>query len=80
MVKTTINLAPEVHAQAKEETAAARGISLNALIDLALRRELAPNPLSQRIRPPTYGRSGTRPSVDLDNSAALLDLMDEHQP
>lgn len=27
---------------------------------------------------PTYGRGGLRPGVDLDNSAALLDIMEGH--
>jgi hypothetical protein len=31
-----------------------------------------------RVRLPTYPGWGLQPGVDLDNNAALLDLMDQH--
>lgn len=76
---TTINLSQDIHTHAMA-TAAARGISLSALIEVALRRELAPTRPRRGVRLPTYRGAGTHPGVDLDNSADLLDRMEEHQP
>ncbi|MGQ0815653.1 MAG: hypothetical protein ACT4O1_14555 [Gemmatimonadota bacterium] len=33
----------------------------------------------ERVRLPTYGKGGLQPGVDLDNSAALLDLMEDFE-
>lgn len=63
------------------EAAAARGETLTSLIErgiaLALARGDGPS-RRRRIRlPVSRSTGGTLPGVDLNNSAALLDLMDD---
>lgn len=56
------------------------GRTLTELIEDALRAALSQGERSAVREPivlPTYGSEGLRPGVDLDDSAALLDLMDE---
>ena len=75
-MRTTIRLADDLLVQAKK-TAVERGMTLTALIDTALRKEIAPsNVVRTPIRLPTYGRGGTLPGVDLDDSAGLLEVME----
>jgi hypothetical protein len=53
--------------------------TLTAVIEDALRESLARRDAVARAAPvtlPTVGGRGVRPGVDLDDSAALLDLMD----
>jgi hypothetical protein len=77
-MRTTVRLDEELLARAK--TFAARtGRTLTAVIEDALRAALA----RERRRPgpgrpelPTFGAGGTLPGVDLDDTAALLDLME----
>ena len=77
-MRTTIRLDDELLARAKRD-ALARGLTLTAVIEDALRRTLVP----ERDRPrapldlPTVRGDGLQPGVDLDDSASLLDLMDE---
>ena len=75
---TTIQLEDELLEEAKA-FAAESGKSLTAVIEEALRQTLA----MRRQRAPksdvtlkTHGSGGLQPGVDLDNTAALLDLMD----
>jgi hypothetical protein len=81
-MRTTIRLEDALLRHAKA-AAAARGISLNDLIADAVRAALAPRPTGMRVREvpnmelPTYGGRGLQPGVDLDDAAALLDLMDD---
>ncbi len=75
-----MRLDPALMAKAKEE-AARRGETLTALIERGLRLILA-RPVRQRRKaririPVSTARGGTRPGVDLDNSAALLDILEE---
>ena len=76
-MRTTLRLDDELLARAKQ-LALARGRSLTAILEEALRDLLhrqsatVPTPLDL----PTYGTGGTLPGVDLDDSAALIDLMD----
>jgi hypothetical protein len=67
-------------AKAKEE-ASRRGETLTALIERGLRLVLAGPARRQRkamVRiPVSTARGGTRPGVNLDNSAALLDVLEE---
>ncbi|HEV3036782.1 MAG TPA: DUF2191 domain-containing protein [Candidatus Angelobacter sp.] len=67
-------------AKAKEE-AARRGETLTALIERGLRLVLAGPARRQRkvmVRiPVSTARGGTRLGVNLDNSAALLDVLEE---
>lgn len=62
-----------------KKLAASRGMTLTAVLDEALREKLArrvddgsaePSPL------PTFAGRGLQPGVDLDDSAALLELME----
>ena len=80
-MRTTIRLDEELLAKAKAY-AARHHRTLTSLIEEALRRRLTELE-QQRVYPwkslPTStAGGGLRPGVDLDDSAALLDLMDEH--
>jgi hypothetical protein len=76
-MRTTIRLDDDLLVRAKR-AAAERGTTLTALIEDALRRALAPVPRSQRARPalPSFRGDGLQAGVDLDDTAALLDVMD----
>ena len=59
--------------------AAASGQTLTAFIEEAVRRQIiARTEAGQDIPPriPTFAGSGTRPGIDLDDSAVLLDAME----
>ena len=77
-MRTTIRIDEQLLKEAKLR-AAHRGITLTKVIEEALRESLAPrhdNQKRQAIRLPTFGGKGLLPGVDLDDSAALLDLME----
>jgi hypothetical protein len=64
--------------QAKRE-ARLRGETLTSMIEKGLRHQLGERKptRSRRVQIPVFrGGSGTKPGVDLTNSAALLDIMD----
>ena len=77
-MRTTINFNDQVLTDAKA-LAQRSGTSLTALIEDALRERLArqhaPQP-GQPIRLPTVSGNGLLPRVDLDDSAALRELLD----
>ena len=79
-MRTTVRLDPALMARAKEE-AARKGVTLTALIERGLRLVLArpaQRPVRRRMRiPVSTARGGTHPGVHLDNSAALVDLLEE---
>jgi hypothetical protein len=78
MSRTTIRLDDDVLAQAKE-LAGRTNRTLAAVIEDALREVIARQDEQQSARPldlPTYGGGWVRPGVDIDNSAALLDIME----
>lgn len=78
-MRTTIRIDEGLLREAKLQ-AARRGTTLTALIEDALRESLARQRGSQPrepIRLVTFGGKGLLPGVDLDDSAALLDLMEE---
>ncbi len=77
-MRTTIRL-PEDLLQAAKMRAVQTGRTLTAVIEEALRATLASASAPARIAVslPTYGRGGVRPGVDLDDSASLLELMEE---
>lgn len=56
-----------------------RGTTLTAVIEDALRRALAPAPggRAEPVALPTFRGDGLQPGVDLDDTASLLDLLDE---
>jgi hypothetical protein len=78
-MRTTINIDDALLAEAKQ-VAARTGQSLTAVVEDALRESLhRRHPTTRRaVELPVFGEGGVRPGVDLDDSAALLDLMEEH--
>jgi hypothetical protein len=73
---------------AAEKEATRRGQSLSAFVELALTAFVAPASRTgpahrerKRIELPTFRGQGLRPGVNLDDSAALLELMESpHAP
>lgn len=79
-MRTTIRIDEQLLKKAKE-LAARSGRSLTSIIEDALRESLSRKPgpdTEQRepVRLVTFRGQGLLPGVDLDDSAALLDLMD----
>lgn len=75
-MRTTIRLDDALLRKAKA-AAAMSGRSLNDLIADALRVSLAIPPRRARVaKLPVFSGNGLQPGVDLDDNAALLDLMD----
>jgi Bacterial antitoxin of type II TA system, VapB len=80
-MRTTLRLDDELLAEAKRY-ASQSGRTLTSLIEDALREVLArrqTKPSRPRVKLPTGGRGGVLPGVDLDNSAALLDVMESDE-
>jgi hypothetical protein len=77
-MRTTININDALLAEAKQ-VAARTGRSLTDVVEDALRESLhRRHRTAQRaIELPGFGEDGLQPGVDLDDSAALLDLMDQ---
>jgi len=79
-MRTTIRLDDALLRQIKSE-AARLGVSLTRMIEDALRERMARIPETAatraRVRLNTFRGRGLQPGVDLDDSAALLDLMNE---
>jgi hypothetical protein len=76
-MRTTINLSDPLLAQARRR-AAETGRTLTAFIADAVREALArrrEGPDRPPVRLTTFRGSGLQPGVDLDDSAALQDLM-----
>lgn len=80
--RTTVRLDPHLLARAKK-VAAESGKTLTAVIEDALRESFnRRNELKQKreVKIPTFqGGKGLRPGVSLDDSAALLDLMENER-
>jgi hypothetical protein len=77
-MRTTIRINERLLKEAKLQ-AARQGTTLTAIIEDALRESLARQRDSQQrepVRLVTFGGQGLLPGVDLDDSAALLDLME----
>jgi hypothetical protein len=77
-MRTTVRLDDDLLERAKRE-AARRGETLTALIDKGLRLTLSARPRNTRRRirlPVSSARGGTLPGVDLNDTAALLDIME----
>ena len=78
-MRTTIDLPDDLLAQAKR-LAAESHRTLSAVIRDALREMLGRQRRKARPGPmtlTTFGGTGLRPGVDLDDTAALLDLMND---
>ncbi len=79
-MRTTVTIDDDLLAQAKAQ-AAVSGKTLNTIVEDALRVMLASrgrDEQQQVIELPTFAGS-LRPGVDLDDSAALHDLMDGNE-
>ena len=77
-MRTTVRLDERLLTEAKKH-AAETGRTLTAVLEDALRETLArrsPRVKRKRIRLKTVKGDGIRPGVDLDDTAALLDLME----
>ena len=77
-MRTTIRIDDDVLRGAKK-LAFETDRTLTAVIEDALREVLVRRSQSAKRRPvrlPTFGGEGLQPGVDLDDSAALLDLME----
>jgi Arc/MetJ family transcription regulator len=77
-MRTTIRLDDDLLTKAKR-AALERGTTLTAVIEDALRRSLAQGPRERHddVALPSFRGDGLQPGVDLDDTASLLDLMDE---
>ena len=77
-MRTTIRLDDDLLTAAKR-AAVERGTTLTAVIEDALRRALAPQASagSASVTLPTFRGDGLQPGVDLDDTASLIELMDE---
>jgi hypothetical protein len=80
-MRTTINIDDALLAEAKQ-VAARTGRSLTDVVEDALRESLHRRHRTARraVELPVFGEEGLQPGVDLDDSAALLDLMDQDDP
>jgi hypothetical protein len=77
MMRTTVNLPDDLLQQAKLY-AASRGATLTQVLEDSLRTQLSRQQderRSERVPLPT-APGAPRPGIDLDDSAALLDVMD----
>ncbi|MER6422746.1 CopG family transcriptional regulator [Streptomyces sp. NPDC001137] len=76
-MRTTVDLSEDLIQEAKLR-AARRRVTVSAVIEDALRASFARDVAAAQniVNLPTYGTGGVRPGVDLDNNAALLDIMD----
>lgn len=78
-MRTTVRLDDELLKQAKTESER-QGRTLTSFIDEALRQMLArsehPAPRKKVKIPVSRSRGGTLPGVDINDSAALLDIME----
>jgi hypothetical protein len=77
-MRTTIRLDDQLLSDAKA-LAARTGRTLTGVIEDALRAALAQRadgPSGEDVKLPTFDGDGLQPGVDLDDSAALLDVME----
>jgi len=78
-MRTTIRLDDDLLSQVKLH-ATQSGMSMAAFVEEALRESLSRRSEATRqapVRLPTVSGQGLQPGVDLDDSAALLELMGE---
>ncbi len=77
-MRTTIYISDDLFTEVKK-LAAESHTTVTALIEDALRERLArrqKKPRLKSVQLTTYGKKGTQPGVDLDDTAALLDFME----
>jgi hypothetical protein len=79
-MRTTVRLDEKLLAEAKK-LAVDTGRTFTQVIEDALRMALAQVREKKRSKPQklrSFGGNGLQPGVDLNNNAALADLMDQH--
>ena len=77
-MRTTLDIEDDVLREAKKAALAA-GTTLTAFIEQAVRESLGRRQRpgrAGRVRLPTLTRSRLRPGIDLDDTAALLDVLE----
>ncbi len=77
-MRTTVNLPDELFSEAKRAAVAANR-TVTSLFEEALRERLSRRSRTahcETVRLTTHGSGGVMPGVDLDDTAALLDLME----
>ena len=77
-MRTTVKIDDHLLAEAKAQ-AAMSGRTLNEVVEDALRESLARRQRATHERPidlPTFGGGRLQPDVDLDDTSALMDLME----
>jgi hypothetical protein len=77
-MRTTVRIDDQLLREAKQ-LAARTGRTLTAVVEDALRETLnrQRRPGRRDVELPTFRGDGLRPGVDLDDSAALIELMDQ---
>ncbi|MGH3766990.1 MAG: hypothetical protein ACRDS0_12395 [Pseudonocardiaceae bacterium] len=77
-MRTTVNIEESLLVQAKEMAARSHR-SLSNVVNDALQLLLAGRAVESRrgVRLPTFGGSGLQPGVDLEDKAALAELLDD---
>jgi hypothetical protein len=78
-MRTTVRLSNEILTTAKQE-AASRHISLTKLIEEALQEKLYirnRHPIKRKVNLITVDGNGLKPGVDIDDSEALLEVLEE---
>ncbi len=76
-MRTTVDLPDDLLSEARAR-AAREGRSLSEVVGDAVRSAFARATTAERqpVELPTFGGGGLQPGIDLDDSAALLDLME----
>jgi len=77
-MRTTVRIPDDLFAEVKKLSAESH-TTVTALIEDALRERLSRRRQKSRSKPlrlTTYGEGGLQPGADLDDSSALLDLME----
>jgi hypothetical protein len=79
-MRTTLHLPGDLYREVKS-TSALEGRTVTSFVEEALRLALAQRAARTHDAPPPYrvtvsGAGGTRPGIDLDSSAALLDVLE----
>jgi hypothetical protein len=79
-MRTTIQLDDQLLKRIRE-VAAKTGKTMTAVIEDALRQSLSMKTMKhrKRVKLTTMGGKGPSASIDLDDSASLLDFMDRHK-
>lgn len=82
-MRTTLQLNENLYHRAKQ-LAVQTHRTLTAVIEDALRETFSRrnqiSPKGVGVKLPVFDGKGLQPGVDLDDSSALLDLMDSHDP